>query len=249
MPSESDGGNGNQGTSGATSAARGGDGSQGGGYSQAQDSQQANADAGTPYANYTTGDAPATVPISQAELPNQSPAQQEAAANLLRILGYAPTVAGIVNPAFGLAMNVGQGIANFTNSDQSIGDAATQLAKSLATGTLLAKLGPLSTLAKGTMDGDLGKGAGDTVNGLMTAALAGQLHLPAGLVGMGLKAVGANDAVGGQIAGAVNGVAAPANDAARSLFGRDTAPVGALTRTASASAPTGAGSYHDPVYG
>lgn len=245
MPSESDGGGSNQGTSGATSAARGGDG-YGGGYSQAQDSQAANVD--NPYANYTTGENAATVPISQAELPNQSPEQQANSLALLKILGYAPAVASIVNPAFGLAMNVGQGVANFANSDQSIGDAATQLAKSLATGTLLAKLGPLSTLAKGAMNGDIGQGVGDTLNGMVNAGLASYMHLPAGLVGIGTKALGSGDAVG-QIAGAVNGLAGPANDAVKSLFGRDTAPVGALTRTSQAGPSASAGGYHDPVYG
>jgi hypothetical protein len=244
MPSESFGGNGSEGTSGASTGARNGN-PLGGSYSQAQDSQAANVD--NPYATYTTGENAATVPISEAELPDQSPGQQEAAANVLKWLGYAPSIAGMVNPAFGAAMGVGQSLVKFANSDQSLGDAAMGFAKDSLLSAALAKLGPMAQIGQGLVNGDLGQGVGNTVNGLVNAALAGYLHVPAGLVGIGTKALGSGDAVG-SIANAVNGVAGPANDAARSLFGRDTKPVGALTRTASA-APSSGGSYHDPVYG
>ncbi len=257
MPSESDGGNGSTGTSGASSEARGGSNSVGGAYhgyttgsSENLGATEGNENGYAPGYQEDTGyQQPAFTGLTPAELtdaglghiqglnsenPTQSAAEMVAAQNALGVLGYAPMVASAINPMFGMAMGLAKtaGTTGITGLAKGIGTQAVVNALSQTLGI------PASVLS-GLANANIGKGVSDTVTGLGTSAIASALGVPSSVVGAVGNMTGLNKAVGSNIAGAVNANMSGVNDTMAGFMGTSQ-PAGALTQTA--QAPVGSSS-------
>jgi len=166
----------------------------------------------------------------------QSAAEMVAAQNLATMLGYAPMIASAAVPGYGLAM----GLAKMANTAGSFGDVAKGVGTQAAVNALAQALGIPSSLVSGLVNGNIGKGVGDTAVGLGTSALASAFGVPSAVVGAVGNMTGLSKAVGSNIAGAVNAQAGDVNSAMSGFMGsKPTA--GALTQTARANT---SGSQH-----